>query len=519
MNTDITLEDCIRAASDVYFPKVKMLYPEIIIDSKENKPIDSFYPNSILQAEHGLTRIDDSKPLTSGFFAALYVPTKEAKDLTKPISTGIIAFRGSDDIYDFIHHDLKMAHTEWPQAFSDALKFYKDMRQKYKNLKNLYFTGHSLGGGLAQLMAIQANKLDFACNKRPAICFNAPQVGSIIKKYPTPHLQELFIDHQVKIIRKKLQSSPQEFNDCTFEAIKSQAKMANVVIAPSAFYSAAAFNIGECAADQYNKWNAYFKSLTNDLNPMIREVYEKIAYTKNMRDCVIYGQPGFNCVYDLITPKPSINDIDRVSFKKCYSELVDSSTYDFIYNFNSFFDVVHTCGMPIGNQCTIDIDQQKYSSLWYATELDKDMRRQAELRTFKTLQKEYFLHQANIIDFNKCKLDLQKDLLSNAKIPNLQIFPILKEVVKFKLGDIWSQELDYYVDTQHSMTNLGKSLLHEKELIKTSFEHKNNARLNIINYQKNNPLENFGDSFKEKVLDLIKSSGLYNEKFCERVVL
>src|SRR5687767_4747397 len=122
----IILEDCVRLASDAYYPKVKFLHPEQKYTDRKNTPDkDGFYQDSFLKKEHGWTRVRDSKFNPHGFFAVFYV---RAAMKNNPNADGVIAFRGSDDIYDFTYHDVKIANNQWPQVYKNAIDFYDDIR-------------------------------------------------------------------------------------------------------------------------------------------------------------------------------------------------------------------------------------------------------------------------------------------------------------------------------------------------------------------------------------------------------
>lgn len=65
----------------------------------------------------------------------------------------VIAMRGTEkeDPKD-IANDLAMAMKKLPNQYVDAQKFYEKVRKDFPN-QEIIFTGHSLGGSLAQLMS------------------------------------------------------------------------------------------------------------------------------------------------------------------------------------------------------------------------------------------------------------------------------------------------------------------------------------------------------------------------------
>lgn len=76
----------------------------------------------------------------------------------------VIGYRGSQifpfkEAYrDFIETDLKIGLGKKPLQFDEGLEFYKDMVARY-GYENIHLTGHSLGGGIAQYVAVMAERI------------------------------------------------------------------------------------------------------------------------------------------------------------------------------------------------------------------------------------------------------------------------------------------------------------------------------------------------------------------------
>lgn len=84
----------------------------------------------------------------------------------------VISFAGTD-ISQFKDrlNDYQMGFGFMPSQIKEAEKFYNQVKQNYPNTK-IIFTGHSLGGSLAQLMSAKTNN--------DAVTFNAYGTGDIL---------------------------------------------------------------------------------------------------------------------------------------------------------------------------------------------------------------------------------------------------------------------------------------------------------------------------------------------------
>lgn len=92
---------------------------------------------------------------SSGFYAAVF----------KKEGMYVIAFRGSEkypveDAYkDFVETDLSIGVGKRPRQFWEGLEIYNRLCDNFKiPLENISVTGHSLGGGIAQFVALMSDK-------------------------------------------------------------------------------------------------------------------------------------------------------------------------------------------------------------------------------------------------------------------------------------------------------------------------------------------------------------------------
>lgn len=86
----------------------------------------------------------------------------------------VIAMRGTDEfVNDFVKEDIgHLVMKKLPNQYADAQKFYEKVKKDFPN-QEIVFTGHSLGGSLAQLMS---NKTG-----HETVTFNAYGVRDILQ--------------------------------------------------------------------------------------------------------------------------------------------------------------------------------------------------------------------------------------------------------------------------------------------------------------------------------------------------
>ena len=115
----------------------------------------------------GLPELDKNNSTGSSFFGAAYAHGQ----------FGVIAFRGSLEWADWTGADTQIAMGTFPiDQLGDAFSFVSAARLALveRGVKRIVVTGHSLGGGLTQLVAAQMTTMG-ACG----VTFNAPGMGAL----------------------------------------------------------------------------------------------------------------------------------------------------------------------------------------------------------------------------------------------------------------------------------------------------------------------------------------------------
>jgi len=530
------IEEYARLCEDVYFPIVEFERPNIIKKTKENdKDFKDYYINSPLKYMHQWSRAYSSKPLANGFYASYYIKNNKEDQ-------GVIVYRGSDDFYDFADHDLKIAMGEWPYAFKDAEKFYHQVVDRY-NPEFLAIAGHSLGGGLAQLVGVKVNKSKLKQDRHPVICFNAPQMGFLIHDNPDKNLLSN-IDNKNKAFFSNQKSISNEYISC-ISNFKQPNLKSNFI--KSTFDVVSEFGkIIICnKKDDYNykkllNWKGFADKSIEDISA----VYKNICKYKNLSKTVNFGQPAFNAVYDLLNIKDKekilANDLSFESLCNKYER-----EYDYIFNFNSYFDLVHVCGKPLGNSVSIDIDRPEYLKYWgdtgesynftdynqYKKSKAYQSRLKSELRVCLTLHPEYFNHSniwheekgsnyniANLLKLKieqGCKINLKNTSLASLNLSLVDGVSIIAEEIfdLTKYNRLKSFELLYMGKLQHGMKNLGNVLQNEPQLNRISIGKNYNS---VSSYLKRytNIYNNKFDSSLDRVSYLIQELGLDAHKSC-----
>ncbi len=90
-----------------------------------------------------------------------------------------ISFRGTENSFQDIINDAQMGFNQLPNQYVDAQNFYEKVKKDFPYQK-IIFTGHSLGGSLAQLMSNETGN--------EAVTFNAYGIGDLVKGHVRENL-------------------------------------------------------------------------------------------------------------------------------------------------------------------------------------------------------------------------------------------------------------------------------------------------------------------------------------------
>lgn len=478
-----SLGEYARLVDDAYFPVVKFFEPNVKQDVLQNRPnFRGQYPDSLL--EQGWTRIYETdlvKDLAAkdGFYGVYYCKGDDTRH-------GVIVFRGTDDVYDAIWHDAKIAVGEWPIiALDHAREFYRYIMAAYKP-EYLTFAGHSLGGALAQLVAHEVNKefINFPSKHRLAVCFNAPQMGYLIKHNPQKIVRaELNIDNLVLHEKASIQQHiEQKHFGKTIEDVRF-----------GLFFGA--------------------KYLGSSVD-IIRQAYNSLINVKDLALCPQYSQPAFNTIFHMLRTKQQKQLLNKVDFMQ--SENSAFNSYPYVFNVNSLFDLVRCVGVSMGRGINLDLDQDQ--PLNHA-------RLRNELRTYLTMQQDYLFNSSQylIVDreiktkdgsvkLEECTVSVEQKLLAKQTIDD----PVLLVALSYLLGNDYkahdfSEDLKYIL-AQHSMSKLARKIKGNYRLNNLNiFMHPEDMRRAVESL---NERFNFGATRHEiadKILLILKETKLINK--------
>jgi len=108
------------------------------------------------------TKYDNSP--NSGFEVVSFVRTGTTLQTSTEI---VISFAGTADISDWLHGNMPLALGMLPDQLRQAADYYLQIKASAPAGASIRFTGHSLGGGLASLMAVMFGESAFTFDQAP----------------------------------------------------------------------------------------------------------------------------------------------------------------------------------------------------------------------------------------------------------------------------------------------------------------------------------------------------------------
>ncbi|OAJ33362.1 Mbeg1-like protein [Piscirickettsia salmonis] len=297
----LTLSDFAFLANDVYLnPGLELALP------REN----SQRCQRLLNNTETVINSDPHGPKANGFFARVYKYKQGNK------TSLIVAYRGTSNVEDYLI-DAELASGQAIEQGKDAINFCKEAiiyaNSHHIKYEDIYITGHSLGGGLAQWVSMLTVDYPQLFGIKPTafrtVTFNPPGMQGIDPNGKAPHYAE--IAHTI-----------------------SQHKVASG---------------GLAAAMALADPEASLVGATEGVAVVAKKIVELLNYQtaiKNRSVALRMGQGALIFLWDLLMPDRSGLPADK--------EI--NNPYPHIYNISSRYDLVHCSGNPGGNLINYDID-------------------------------------------------------------------------------------------------------------------------------------------------------------------
>jgi len=174
----VTIEECAQLSSHIYNPQKSLIHHDLVPLSGKQK-----LPSGYNGWAH-ITGVQPDMFQSDHFYAALYIKFWEGYP-----TDAVIAVRGTvfgdwtndgEDVIGWLSDTLGNGkHAQVPQPFTTLLKnfIYAALQyndKHYPGLIGVLLTGHSLGGSLAQIAALEGL---FAYR---VVTFNAPGIGHLV---------------------------------------------------------------------------------------------------------------------------------------------------------------------------------------------------------------------------------------------------------------------------------------------------------------------------------------------------
>ncbi|ODN42202.1 Mbeg1-like protein [Piscirickettsia litoralis] len=353
--SEVTLSDLAFLANDVY------LNPGKELASPKNASADRY--RYLLENTETAINSDPHGPKANGFFARTYKYKQNGKEVL------IVAYRGTSNTPDaYVDGDLASSNSlaQGQDAISFLFQVLVYAKEKNIDHKDIYITGHSLGGGLAQWISMLTvdQPMKFQLAEPTAfrtVAFNPPGMQKLAGKsagfYEHYQQGQTYNQHEVK--------EAQEYMEFYNAAKTAQGSYANPQVArvvQEGMESMFSEKKLKHAAEIIKHYKREYGDPPKFFDVYNYESFKKLInhqmVYKNRQDALRMGQETMVFLWDML--------FDNDQGGECFQEL--SNCYPHIYNFSAKYDLVHCSGFPAGNIINYDIDTTGQISIYWKPE-------------------------------------------------------------------------------------------------------------------------------------------------------
>ncbi|MGJ3500537.1 Mbeg1-like protein, partial [Piscirickettsia salmonis] len=412
-------------------------------------------------------------PRVNGFFAALYGKYEDNHNVPNQL---VVAYRGTSNTPDF-YVDGDLASGNFLAQGQDAIRFLSDVLNYAQSInidhKDIYITGHSLGGGLAQWISMLTvdNHSKFTGLKHQTafrtVTFNPPGMQMLVGKnadYFEYYKQEQIYSQQDI---KEAQQYMQFYNaDNTAEKTYTDPKVvAEIQEIIASEFSKSKLKHAEKVIKHYKReYGSTSKSSDIYSYENFQKLIQHQMMYKNRQDALRMGQETMVFLWD--------NLFNNEQGGECFQKI--SNCYPHIYNFSAKYDLVHCSGFPAGNIINYDIDKVGGVSAYWETE-------HLILASYFSARKHIEKYQSPAVHSAKTKLMCNK--LAGCSDQSIDWAKIIERVVTKAVSPVSSMVFStvklehttlaaiYGGTAEHSMVNMLSSIKKNTDLADTPIRY------------------------------------------------